>query len=45
MYVANVTDYDIMTDDYNESLSRNINCLKKENIFDIIISSLILSKP
>ena len=35
-----VTDYDNTTDDYNDSLSRNNICTKKENIFVILIPSL-----
>ena len=41
----NVTDYDIMTDDYNGSLSKNKNCTGNENNFDIIIPTLLLTKP
>ena len=41
----NVTDYDNMTDDYNDSLSINNNCILKENNIDIIIPTLILTKP
>ena len=37
MHVVNVTDYDNMTDKYNNSLSTN-------NI-DIVIPSLLLTKP
>ena len=45
MYVINVTDYDNVTDDYNDSLSINNNCTINENIFDIIIPSLLLTIP
>ena len=30
MYITNVTDYDNTTDDYNDSLSININCTLSE---------------
>ena len=39
MYITNVTDYDNMTDDYNN------NCTNIENIFDIIIPTLIFTIP
>ena len=38
----NVTDYHIMTDDYNDSLSINNICTLKENNIDTIIPTLIL---
>ena len=41
----NVTDYDNMTGDYNDSLSINFNCTIKENNIDIIIPLLLLTKP
>ena len=44
MYVAIVTDYDNMTDDYNDSLSNKNNCTNIENIIDIIIPTLLLTK-
>ena len=42
MYVMKVTDYDIMTDDYNDSLSINNICTIKENNIDTMIPTLIL---
>ena len=39
----NVTDYDTMTDDYNDSLSINNNCTKNENNIDIFIPLLLLT--
>ena len=45
MYVMNVTDYDKMTDDYNNSLSTNNNCIINENNIDIIIPTLLLTIP
>ena len=41
MYITNVTEYDNMTDDYNNSLSINDNCTNNndnENNIEIIIS-------
>ena len=43
MYLTNVTDYDNMTDGYNKTLSSN--CTIDENIIDIIIPTLLLTKP
>ena len=40
MYITNVTDYDKMTDDYNNSLSIKNNCTLNENNTDIFILSL-----
>ena len=45
MYITNVTDYDIMTDDYNNSLSIKKNCTRNENNIDIFIASLLLTLP
>ena len=45
MYVMNVTDYDNMTDDYNDSLSINDNCTINEKNIDIVIPSLLLTIP
>ena len=45
MYITNVTDYDNMTDDYNDSLSKNKICTLNEIIIDINKPKLILSKP
>ena len=45
MYVMNVTDYDNITDVNNDSLSINKNCTDNENNIDIIIPTLILTKP
>ena len=41
----NVTDYDNMTDDYNDTLSKNNHCTDNENIVDIIIPSLLPTIP
>ena len=38
MYITNVTDYDNMTDDYNDTLSPNNNCTLNEMSIDTIIS-------
>ena len=43
MYITNVTDFDNMTDDYNNILSSN--CTINENNIDIIIPSLLLTIP
>ena len=43
--MLNVTDYDNMTDDYNDSLSINNNCTINENGIDIIIPTLLLAIP
>ena len=40
----NVTDCDNKTDDYN-SLTLNINCTIYENIFDIIIQTILFTIP
>ena len=45
MYVLNVTDYENMTDDYNDSLSINNNCTLNENNIDIIIPTILPTKP
>ena len=45
MYVMNVTDYDNMTDGYNDSFSINNNCTNNETNIDIIISTLLLTIP
>ena len=45
MYVMNVTDYDNMTDDYNDSLSKNNICTMNEISTDIIIPTLLLTIP
>ena len=45
MYVLNVTDYDNMTDDYNDSLSINNNCTLNENNIDKIIPTLLPTIP
>ena len=39
------TDYDNMTDDYNDSLSININCTENGNRTDIFIPALISTVP
>ena len=44
MYVLNVTDYDNMTDDYNDSLSKNKNCTNNGNNIDIIIPAIFFFK-
>ena len=41
----NVTDYDNMTDDYNDSLSINNNCTINENNIDIIIPTFLITIP
>ena len=45
MYVMNVTDYDNLTDDYNDSLSINNNCTLSENNYDILIPAFLLTIP
>ena len=45
MYVTNVTDYDNLTDDYNNTLSLNNNCTDNENNFDILIPTFLLTIP
>ena len=45
MYITNITDYDSMTDDYNDSLTINNNCTDNEKNIDIIIPALLPSKP
>ena len=41
MNKMNVTEYDDMTDDYNDSLSINKNCTDNEFIIDIFIPTLL----
>ena len=41
----NATDYDKMTDDYNDSLSINNNCTINENNIEIILLTLLLTIP
>ena len=41
----NVSDYDNMTDDYNDSLSIKNNCTLNENNIDIFLPSLLLTIP
>ena len=36
MYISNITDYDNLTDDYNNTLSIN-NCTNNENNIEIVI--------
>ena len=43
MYVMNVTDYDITTDDYNNSLSIINNCTINEIFIDINIAALLIT--
>ena len=45
MYITNITYYDNMTDDYNNSLSINKNCTINENSIDIIIPALLFTIP
>ena len=45
MYITKVTDYDNMTDDYNDSLSKNNNCTHNKNNIDIFIPTLLLTIP
>ena len=37
MYITNITDFDNITGDYNDSLSINNNCTNNDNIIEIII--------
>ena len=37
MCITNITDYDTMTDDYNNNLSINNNCTNNENNIEIIV--------
>ena len=45
MYITNITDYDNMTDDYNDTLSININCTNKDNSNIEIVKPLITIVP
>ena len=45
MYITNVTDYDKMTDDYNNTLSLNNNCTINESNIHIILPKLLLTIP
>ena len=45
MYITNFTDYDIMTDDYNNTLSINNICTNSEKNIDFVIPTLFLTIP
>ena len=45
MYVMNVTDYDNLTDDYNDTLSLNNNCTINERKIEIILPTIFLTVP
>ena len=45
MFITNVTEYDNMTDNYNDNLSLNNNCTINENNIDIIVPTLLLTIP
>ena len=45
MYITNVTDYDKMTDDYNNTLSLKNNCTINESNIHIILPKLLLTIP
>ena len=45
MYVVNVTDYENITDDYNDSFSISNNCSTTDNSIDIFIATLLLTIP
>ena len=45
MYITNVTDYDKLTDDFNDTLSLTNICSINENNIEIIIPSLLLTIP
>ena len=45
MYVMIVTDYDNMTDDFNDSLSMNNNCTINEINIDIIVPARFFTLP
>ena len=37
MYITNTTNYDNLTDDYNDTISINNNCTNGENNIEIVI--------
>ena len=37
MYITNITDYDNMTNDYNDTKSKKSNCTINDNIFEKVI--------
>ena len=45
MYITNVTDYDNMTDDYNDTLLLKNNCTINENNINIITPAILLTIP
>ena len=45
MYISKVSDYDNMTDDYNNTLSLNNLCTDNENNIDIITPTLLFTIP
>ena len=45
MYITNVSDYDNMTDEYDDSLSINNTCTINESNIDIFIPAFLLTIP
>ena len=45
MYITNNTNYDNMTDDYNDALSLKNSCTDSDFKIDKIIPSLLLTTP
>ena len=45
MYITNITDFDNMTNDYNDTISINNNCTNNGNDIDIIIPALLFTIP
>ena len=45
MYITNVSDYENLTDDYNDTLSLNNNYYINGISIDIIIPTLLSTKP
>ena len=37
MYITNITDFDNMTNDYNDTISLNNNCTNNDNNIEIVI--------
>ena len=43
LYITNIADFDNMSDDYNDTISININCTNEGNNIDIIIPLITIT--
>ena len=44
MYIANITDYDNMTNHYNDTISINIICTNNDNNIEIVMSLITIKR-